>query len=116
MTQLFVNSLNTDDYELKPLDGGSDYTSFQAVGVPIGGVVAHPRRAYAKKSLSEAQTYGGLAQVAFDPCYHLPCDGLLNIDSAMLYKIAKVTAEVLSTLADQRDVKSWISSIRTTDV
>jgi Zn-dependent M28 family amino/carboxypeptidase len=54
-------------------DGRSDYDAFTAAGIPAGGLFTG---AEGIKSEEEAAIYGGLAGVAYDPCYHSPCDSL----------------------------------------
>jgi Zn-dependent M28 family amino/carboxypeptidase len=53
--------------------GRSDYGPFIAVGIPAGGLFTG---AEGIKTAGEAQKYGGLAGVAYDPCYHQACDNL----------------------------------------
>ncbi|MBB5792034.1 M28 family metallopeptidase [Jiangella mangrovi] len=53
--------------------GRSDYGAFIAVGIPAGGLFTGAEGA---KSEAQAEMYGGLAGVAFDPCYHSFCDNL----------------------------------------
>jgi len=52
-------------------DGRSDYGPFIEAGVPAGGLFTG---AEGTKTAAQAAIYGGLAGVAFDPCYHQACD------------------------------------------
>lgn len=36
------------------------------------------------KSMADRALYGGLADTAYDPCYHQACDTFLNIDNVTL--------------------------------
>lgn len=54
-------------------DGRSDYDAFINVGIPAGGLFTG---AEGIKTPQEAVTYGGVAGVAYDPCYHQACDSL----------------------------------------
>jgi Zn-dependent M28 family amino/carboxypeptidase len=53
--------------------GRSDYGPFIAVGIPAGGLFTG---AEGVKTEAQAEAYGGLAGVAYDPCYHAFCDNL----------------------------------------
>ncbi|WP_116952204.1 M28 family metallopeptidase [Jiangella endophytica] len=53
--------------------GRSDYGAFIAEGIPAGGLFTGAEGA---KSEEQAQLYGGLANVPYDPCYHGFCDNL----------------------------------------
>jgi Zn-dependent M28 family amino/carboxypeptidase len=52
-------------------DGRSDYGPFIAVGIPAGGLFSG---AEGLKTPAEVATYGGIAGVQYDPCYHQACD------------------------------------------
>ena len=52
-------------------DGRSDYDAFINVGIPAGGLFTGAEDI---KTAEEAETYGGVAGVAYDPCYHQACD------------------------------------------
>ena len=59
-------------------DGRSDYDAFISAGIPAGGLFTG---AEDNKTVDRVALYGGLATfdgevVAYDPCYHLPCDSL----------------------------------------
>ena len=53
--------------------GRSDYGPFIAVGIPAGGLFTG---AEGIKTEEQAEVYGGVAGVPYDPCYHEPCDSL----------------------------------------
>jgi aminopeptidase Y len=53
--------------------GRSDYGPFIAVGIPAGGLFTG---AEGVKTAAQAESYGGVAGVAYDPCYHQFCDNL----------------------------------------
>jgi Zn-dependent M28 family amino/carboxypeptidase len=59
-------------------DGRSDYDAFISAGIPAGGLFTG---AEDNKTEDQVALYGGLATfdgdvVAYDPCYHQPCDSL----------------------------------------
>jgi Zn-dependent M28 family amino/carboxypeptidase len=53
--------------------GRSDYGPFIAVRIPAGGLFTG---AEGVKTAAQAETYGGVAGAAYDPCYHQFCDNL----------------------------------------
>jgi len=57
-------------------DGRSDYDAFTAAGIPAGGLFTG---AEGIKTEAEARVYGGLAGVAYDPCYHQACDSFTPV-------------------------------------
>ena len=57
-------------------DGRSDDGPFALAGVPVGGVFSGAEEI---KSEEVAHLFGGTAGIAFDPCYHLSCDTLVNV-------------------------------------
>ena len=75
-----IEQLFNDHYASKGLayqgtdfSGRSDYGPFIAVGIPSGGLFTG---AEGIKTAEQAAIFGGLAGVAYDPCYHEACDTL----------------------------------------
>ena len=60
-------------YQDTDFSGRSDYGPFIDVGIPAGGLFTGAEEL---KTADEAALYGGLPGVAYDPCYHQPCDSL----------------------------------------
>jgi aminopeptidase Y len=56
--------------------GRSDYGPFIDAGVPAGGLFTG---AEGIKTDEEAALWGGVAGLAYDPCYHLACDTYSNV-------------------------------------
>jgi Zn-dependent M28 family amino/carboxypeptidase len=56
-----------------PFSGRSDYGRFIFYGIPAGGLFTG---AEGMKTVAEAAVYGGVADAAYDPCYHQACDAL----------------------------------------
>ncbi|MFZ6177166.1 M28 family peptidase [Nannocystis pusilla] len=79
-----------------PFDGRSDYWAFIRHDIPAGGLFTG---AEARKSAHEAQLFGGEAEVAYDPCYHAPCDDRDNYSRDALIENTRATAHVLATFA-----------------
>lgn len=58
-------------------DGRSDYGPFIEIGIPAGGVFSGAEE---RKTVEQAQKWGGSAGEPFDPNYHSDADGQNNID------------------------------------
>ncbi len=59
----------------------TDTAAFITAGIPVGGVFTG---ASGVKTAQEAATYGGVAGVQYDPCYHLACDTFDNVNLDVL--------------------------------
>ena len=68
-----------------PFDGRSDYGPFIWTGIPAGGLFTG---AEGLMSSSEADSFGGQAFAAYDPCYHQDCDTIENLDLDVLDDLA----------------------------
>ncbi|MFN0025755.1 MAG: M28 family peptidase [Acidimicrobiales bacterium] len=77
-------------------DGRSDYGPFIAAGIPAGGLFSG---AEDLKTATEAAIYGGTAGAPHDPCYHLACDTITNINATSLEQLADGAAHAVLTLA-----------------
>jgi aminopeptidase Y len=77
--ELFESYYNQKGQPYKGTDfsGRSDYGPFIAVGIPSGGLFTG---AEGIKTADEAATWGGTEGDQYDPCYHLACDTLDNIN------------------------------------
>ena len=80
-------------------DGRSDYGPFIAAGIPAGGLFSG---AEGIKTAAQAETYGGTAGVAYDPCYHQACDDITNLSTRALGEFADASAHATLTLARSR--------------
>ncbi|MEU0537598.1 M28 family metallopeptidase [Amycolatopsis tolypomycina] len=76
--------------------GRSDYGEFIAVGIPAGGLFTG---AEVLKTPAQAAKWGGTAGVAYDPCYHQPCDNLGNVDRVALERNSDGVAWALGVYA-----------------
>jgi aminopeptidase S len=81
------------DAAAKPLadervGGASDHAPFQAAGIPIGG-------------LYTGSSEDGRDGRPRDPCYHLACDTVDNVDRAVLLRLARVAAEAVGDLSSR---------------
>ncbi|XP_014558842.1 hypothetical protein COCVIDRAFT_93536 [Bipolaris victoriae FI3] len=81
----------------KEYDGLSDHVPFVAAGIPVGGTSTGRD---IQKTPEQATIFGGTAGVDYDPCFHLPCDTVknLNLDAWVLH--TKGIAEAVATYAN----------------
>jgi Zn-dependent M28 family amino/carboxypeptidase len=77
-------------------DGRSDYGPFIANGVPAGGLFTG---AEGIKTPEQEQVYGGVAGLAYDPCYHQACDTWFNLSYTALDQMSDAAAHAAWTLA-----------------
>ena len=77
-------------------NGRSDYGPFIAAGIPAGGLFTGAEDI---KTPEQAELFGGTAGEAFDPCYHLACDTLDNLDADALDANADAVAHAVATFA-----------------
>ncbi len=77
---------------LADLGGSSDHFGFRQAGIPTGGLFAG-----ASESGSAANPSAG-GGPAPDPCYHIGCDDLDNVDIDRVALFADVTLEVMREL------------------
>jgi len=80
-------------------DGRSDYGPFIAAGVPAGGLFTG---AEGEKTPEQAALFGGTAGEWYDPCYHLGCDDLSNLNNRALNQMSDAAAHATITLAQSR--------------
>ena len=72
-----------------PFSGRSDYGPFIAEGIPAGGLFTG---AEGIKTEEQEQVFGGEAGVAYDPCYHLACDDIDNVNDDALDEMVDAAA------------------------
>jgi Zn-dependent M28 family amino/carboxypeptidase len=70
-TQRGLNSKATD------FSGRSDYGPFIAIGIPSGGLFTGAEEL---ATADDARLFGSRVGVAYDPCYHIACDTIQNIN------------------------------------
>merc|ERR1712130_546298 len=78
--QTFINFFEDEvnlPYKIIPFTGRSDYGPYLEASIPAGGVETG---AELIKSEAERKTFGGLANAAYDPCYHQACDTIDNVN------------------------------------
>jgi Zn-dependent M28 family amino/carboxypeptidase len=92
-------------------DGRSDYKPFQDNGIAAGGLFSGAEVA---KSQEQADKWGGMVGVAFDPNYHQPGDDIHNLDLRGWEQLADGGAHVLATLAEDRNLRETLAGGATT--
>jgi Zn-dependent M28 family amino/carboxypeptidase len=94
----FVDFLGATEVETEGTDfsGRSDYGRFIFVGIPAGGLFTG---AEGVKTEEQAAKWGGVAGMAYDPCYHQRCDNLGNLDRTALDRNADAVAWVAASYA-----------------
>ncbi len=83
-------------YQDTEFSGRSDYGPFIAVDIPAGGLFTG---AEGVKTAGEAALYGGQAGVAYDSCYHAPCDDRGNLNTYALDVNSDAVAAAVITFA-----------------
>lgn len=93
-------------YEDSPMNGGSDYFSFAERGIPAGGLVTG---ASGLKTMEQRTKFGGFANAAHDPCYHLACDTVENINKEGLQLMSRAAAATIYDFALTKDVRKRLA-------
>lgn len=82
--------------EPEDLGTGSDHYFFVEAGIPIGGIFSG---ATEEVSEDQAAATGGSAGEPMDPCYHLSCDTVGNVDAQRVAIYAQAAAAAAMLLA-----------------
>jgi hypothetical protein len=88
-------------YDLIPFESNSDYFPFLMYGTPAGGFATG---AGDRKTEAERIKFGGLENVAHDPCYHQACDRVANINLDLVKQMGTSMAGALSKMIDAAGV------------
>jgi Zn-dependent M28 family amino/carboxypeptidase len=83
-------------WQSTPIGASSDHFPFVLAGVTVGGLFSGANEV---KSEAQAGLFGGVAGAPTDPCYHLACDTLENIDPKLVEDMARAAAWVTGALA-----------------
>ncbi len=100
-------------WDFRDFNGRSDYGPFLAAGIVAGGVAtgsdavktAAQREKY-RASLGENNA--GFAGAILDPCYHQPCDTLMNIHLYGYEKLVQAAAYGLEYLGQHDNLLGWL--------
>ena len=76
--------------------GASDHASFDAVGIPTGGIFSGASEI---KSPDEAANFGGTAEAPMDACYHLACDTVANVRIDLVADFAEAALALTLAIA-----------------
>eukprot|EP00339_Tiarina_fusa_P009908 CAMPEP_0117075546 /NCGR_PEP_ID=MMETSP0472-20121206/53265_1 /TAXON_ID=693140 ORGANISM="Tiarina fusus, Strain LIS" /NCGR_SAMPLE_ID=MMETSP0472 /ASSEMBLY_ACC=CAM_ASM_000603 /LENGTH=441 /DNA_ID=CAMNT_0004801101 /DNA_START=90 /DNA_END=1415 /DNA_ORIENTATION=+ len=108
---LLTNFFDFDNlpWNLTEFTGRSDYGPFIENGIPAGGLFTG---AEVIKPNDFRKEYGGLANTAFDPCYHAHCDDIYNIDQEVLISNAKAAYYALTSTAENLALDFWLTNPR----
>jgi Zn-dependent M28 family amino/carboxypeptidase len=85
-----------EPYDDTEFSGRSDYEAFILAGIPSGGLFTG---AEVVKTEEQEEIWGGTADEEFDPCYHLECDTVENVDEDALEVNADLIAFAMQTYA-----------------
>jgi Zn-dependent M28 family amino/carboxypeptidase len=77
------------------MGGASDHYAFGQAGVPVGGLFS----GLSPMEAADAALFGGTALAPMDPCYHLACDTIDNVDLDNAVVLGQALAIVLGELA-----------------
>jgi Zn-dependent M28 family amino/carboxypeptidase len=83
-------------YEDSEFSGRSDYQAFIEADIPSGGLFTG---AEVVKSPEQAAIWGGTAGLPYDPCYHIACDDLDNVNLTALDVNSDAVAYAILTYA-----------------
>lgn len=100
-------------WDFRDFNGRSDYGPFLAAGIAAGGVAtgsdaiktAGQRDKYRQ---SVGENNAGFAGAILDPCYHLPCDNLANVQQFGYEKLVQAAAYGLEFLGQQQNLLQWL--------
>jgi aminopeptidase Y len=101
ITDFLVSFLEEAGIGAEPTDigGSSDHASFDALGIPTGGIFSG---ATEPKTAAQAATFGGTADAPMDACYHLACDTLANVDVDVVASFARAALALAVAIASGR--------------
>jgi len=92
-------------YKIIPFTGRSDYGPYLEANIPAGGVETG---AELIKTPAERDVYGGLANAAYDPCYHQSCDTFANVNQEVLQQTAQSAAFALERFAVAPNLRQYL--------
>lgn len=85
-----------EPYDDTEFSGRSDYEAFILAGIPSSGLFTGAEEV---KTEEQAAIWGGTAGEQFDPCYHLECDTIANINNNALRVNSNLIAFAMLTFA-----------------
>jgi Zn-dependent M28 family amino/carboxypeptidase len=85
------------------LNGAADYRAFAQAGIPVGGIFSG---SFGIKTAQEQSVFGGVAGIAYDPCFNLACDTYANVSTQALDEMSDAAAHVTLLLSRKNFAKS----------
>ena len=100
-------------WDLRDLNGRSDYGPFLAAGIAAGGVATGSDAVKTPEQRDKYQTLvgsenAGFAGAILDPCYHLACDTIANIHQYGYEKLIQSAAYGLEYLGQHANLTGWL--------
>ncbi len=83
------------------LGSGSDHAGFVEGGIAVGGVFSGANEPV---TVDQAAASGAIAGRPADPCYHLTCDDLANLDTRLARVLTAALADVAVRLANSPEL------------
>ena len=102
-------TLVREPYDDSGFDGRSDYQAFIEAGIPSGGLFTGAEEV---KTAEQAAIWGGTAGVPFDPCYHIACDNLANVNLHALDVNSDLIAFAQLTFAYSTQAVNGVAGMR----
>ncbi len=93
-----AQALPTKPRKMNATGNAFDLITFINAGIPAGGLHTGSK---GLKTEKEAAVYGGTAGLAYDPCYHQPCDTPNNVSTQALDEMSDGVAHATLTLANR---------------
>jgi Zn-dependent M28 family amino/carboxypeptidase len=91
--------------EPTPFNGRSDYGPFIGANIPSGGLFTG---AEGIKTPAQEVKFGGVAGVAYDPCYHAACDTFANNSDEGLDQMSDAIAHATITFAQNTSIVNGV--------
>lgn len=85
--------------------GRTDFVGFELANIPVGNLFTG---AEDLKTQDEAKIYGGIGNAAMDPCYHLACDNVDNINQKALEVMSSAAAHLVELLVTQPNLQEFV--------
>ena len=100
-------------WDYTDFSGRSDYGPFLAEGIVAGGLFSGADDTKSQEQRDRydqllGQGLGGISGIDTDPCYHLACDSIQNINVFAYEKMVRAAAYVLEFLGQLEDLKMWL--------
>lgn len=106
--QIFENHYKSVEltFEMSDFDGRSDYGPFIENGIPAGGLDSG---AEVLKTKKQRESFGGVEGKAFDPCYHLACDTIYNVNYLALEEASQCAGNAIFWFATKKELSKYLN-------